>query len=304
MPVTASIIISTYNRSHLLKRLLLALPSQTLAPDSYEVLVVDDGSADDTADVCREMMGKITNLKYLSTRKNVGLPKAQNLAIREARGQHLLFTDDDCIPEKDWAVQLSSALDREPIVAGAINTTRSNFSTVCHNISEFHPFMPGRSAGYTAFIAGANMGLRRTVIKELGGFLEDRPCCPDMEMGLRARERGYAVYYDPAAVVTHDPERTNLKSIFKYSADHASSTILLRHKYQTVLRTPFILKSPALILAAAPVIALKVTAGIYLRNYRLARYIWTAPVIYALKLAWCWGAARGLRNRNDSGRDA
>ena len=44
-----------------------------------------------------------------------------------------------------------------------------------------------------------------------------------------------------------------------------------------------------------PMIALKVTAEIYLGNRRLARYLWTAPVICVLKLAWCWGAAYGLR---------
>ena len=50
-----------------------------------------------------------------------------------------------------------------------------------------------------------------------------------------------------------------------------------------------------LLIIAAPVIALKVTADVYLRNPLVARLFWTMPTVYALKVAWCLGAARGLR---------
>jgi GT2 family glycosyltransferase len=157
--------------------------------------------------------------------------------------------------------------------------------------------MSGRKAGPVEFIAGSNMGFRKSVLKELNGSQEGRRCAEDMELILRARLKGYRIYFVPDAVVTHDHDRTTLAKILKYSLEHASVTILLRNQYCSLLRTPFVLRSPALILMAAPVIALKVTAGIYMSNLHLAKYFWTAPMVFALKLAWCWGAACGLRRQ-------
>ena len=116
-----------------------------------------------------------------------------------------------------------------------------------------------------------------------------------MELILRARAKGYRVWFESKAVVTHDPERRRVADIFKYTIQHAATTIILRSQYRRILRTPFILRSSALTLLAAPMIALKVCLNIYSRNFYIAKLIWTAPVVYGLKLAWCWGAAKGLR---------
>jgi GT2 family glycosyltransferase len=272
-----------------------------MSPGDFEVIVIDDGSTDETVEVCNSMKDKMSNLRYFSTGRNLGLEKAQNLGIQSARGEHLLFTDDDCIASREWAETLNAALLRECIVGGAVATSLSNFIKVCHNIAQFHAVMPGRSAGPIEFIAGANMAFRRSVFTQLGCFREDLHCSPDTEMVLRAREQGYTVYFEPRAVVTHDPWRTSFVKIMRYAAYHASATILLRNKYKALLRTPFLLQSPAMLLAASPFIALKVTAGIYSGNSKLAWHCSTIPIVFVLKLAWCWGAARGLRNWNISG---
>jgi GT2 family glycosyltransferase len=179
-------------------------------------------------------------------------------------------------------------------VAGAVESSESNYVKLCHNIAEFHRFMPGRKPGKAEFIAGANMGFRRSVLDELGGFDEKVKTAEDMTFILRARSKGYSIYLACDAVVTHEHDRATLGSVFAYSARHASTTILLRNKYRVLLSTPFVLRSSFLTIMAAPAIALKVTLGIYMHNPRLARLFRTAPLVYALKVAWCWGAARGL----------
>lgn len=293
-----SVIICTYNRAHLLKRALVSLTNQTLKPAQFEVIVVDDGSEDDTRKVCDIMRSGLPNLKYIFTGPNVGLARARNIGLEGSSGNYILYTDDDCIPANNWIERLSAVLDREPIVAGGVKTPLSNYFKLCHNIAQFHAFLPRRNGSFTDFIAGANMAFRRSVLEELDGFREDLRLSQDMELILRARSRGYCVFFEPRAVVLHDPRRTTFTGIFEYAAKHASVSILLRNQYRSLLNTPFVLRSPALIVAASPLIALKVTSGIYLKNLGLARHFWTAPVVYALKLAWCWGAARGLRRWN------
>jgi GT2 family glycosyltransferase len=294
----ASVVICTYNRARLLERALHSLARQTLLPEHFEVIVVDDGSVDNTAGVCDKMRSRMPNLKYISTGNHISLSHARNIGIGEASGNYLLFTDDDCIAAEDWVGCMIAALDRMEIAAGAVANTAKNYFTLSHNIAQFHAFMPGGKAGPIKFIAGANMGFRRSVLEELGGFQTERKYAGDMNFILRARAKGYNAFFVPDTVVIHDPDRTSFRSIVKYSADHASVTILLRNRYRSILHTPFILRSPALLLITAPIIALKATAGIYLGNPQIAKLFWTAPMVYLLKLAWCWGAARGLRNRN------
>jgi GT2 family glycosyltransferase len=301
--VKVSVIIPTYNRAPLLTRILFLLSRQTLSPKLFEVIVVDDGSQDDTAKVCSMIRSKLPNLKYISTGCNSGCAHARNRGIEVSSGNYILFTDDDCIPSKDWIERMIAALAHVPIVAGAVASTTSNYFRLCHNMSQFYPYMPGQKAGFIEFIAGANMGFERSVIEELGGFQKSTICAEDMDFVIRAREKGYRPFFVPDAIVTHDPDRTTLGEIMKYSAMHAAETICLRNEYRHVLKTPFILRSPLLILAAAPIIASKVTAGIYLRNLKLLKFLHTLPIVFLLKLAWCWGAAHGLRKHLSEWRE-
>jgi cellulose synthase/poly-beta-1,6-N-acetylglucosamine synthase-like glycosyltransferase len=294
LPVCVSAIIPTYNHARMLKRTLYSLSRQTLSPNLFEVIVVDDGSRDNTQEVCSMMRSKLPNLKYISTGCNAGSHKARNRGLEVSSGNYILFTDDDCIPSHDWIERMIAALDHTPIVAGAVVSTTSNYFRLCHNISQFHAYMPGQKAGYIEFIAGANMGFERSVLEELKGFQKCK-YAEDMNLVLRAREKGYRPFFMPDAVVTHDPDRTTLGEIMKYAAMHATETICLRNEYRRVLKTPFILRSPLLILLTAPIIASKVTASIYFRNLKFAKFLHTLPVVFSLKLAWCWGAAKGLR---------
>jgi glycosyltransferase involved in cell wall biosynthesis len=298
---SCSVIICTYNRAHLLKRVLHSLVGQTIGPDRFEVVVVDDGSGDDTTVVCDMMRSELPNLKYVPTGRNTGLSNARNVGISASVGDYLLFTDDDCIASQNWVRCLHDALDNDEIVAGAVASTTANFMKLCHNIAQFHAYMPGQKAGPKEMFAGANMAFRRSLLKELGGFFTGVDCAEDTEFILRARAKGHRVFFVPGAEVVHDPDRTGLKDIVRYAVKHASVTIRMRNHYRSLLKTPFVLRSPVLILATAPVIALTVTAGIYLRNPNLTRLFWTAPFVYVLKLAWCWGAARGLRNQYAEG---
>ncbi len=289
----ASVIICTFNRCTLLQRLLESLTQQTVTPNSYEIIVVDDGSTDHTATVCGTMLDRLPHLKYVATGYNSGLSNAANRGIESASSAYLLFTDDDCIPESNWVEKMCSRLKQEAIVAGAVVSPTTHYFKLCHNIAQFYPFMPGQKQLYVDFIAGANMGIQAAVFKDIGVF-NPETIIPDMEFILRARRQGYTIAYAATAMVVHDPARVTFRAVLGYAELHAYHTIRLRLLFQDVLVSPRLLFSPFAIALAAPLIALKTTAHIYLGHPKLLRYLLTIPTVYAIKLAWCWGALKSL----------
>ena len=290
-----SVIICTRNRCASLARTLQALAGQNPTAEPWEVVIVDDGSEDETAAVCRSFRARLPGLRYVRTGSRAYLAGARNLGVLSARGEFLLFTDDDCIVAPGWVEAMSRALARHPIVAGAVDNSGASFIEECHNTAQFHRFMPRRSARPEMFIAGANMGIRRSVIQELGGFTARQRIASDTEFILRCRERGIEVVFHPRSLVVHRPGRSSLAAAFRYAHDHSAVTILLRKRFRDLLRTPRLLLVPGVLLLSAPLIAARVTAQIYLGNPRLLRRFHTMPLVFALKMASCWGAFCGLR---------
>lgn len=90
-----SVIICTYNRADFLKQALASLNAQTLSKDRFEIVVIDDGSTDNTRDVIEPFIPDLP-IKYFY-QKNAGLASARNHGIFAARGEILLFLDDDDI---------------------------------------------------------------------------------------------------------------------------------------------------------------------------------------------------------------
>lgn len=293
MDPRVSIIICTYNGGTLVERAVTALLGDPAFGDHIEVIIVDDGSTDDTLQRCRKLERSSGMIEVLHTRENRGTSEARNLGLRTARGELLLFLDHDCIPSLGWTANMISALSNESIVCGAIESPASPYLKLCHNIAQFHRFMPGRRSGREDFMVAANSGVRRSALAAIGGFAPGS-ICEDTEFIFRARKCGYNAFFTTAAVVTHDPPRQDFITILRYAAAHAAATIKLRIAYSEMLRTPVVLRSVPLLLLSAPLIALLSCLQAY-RNRYARHYLRTLPVVYLLKLAWCWGAAQGLR---------
>ncbi|MFQ5576479.1 MAG: glycosyltransferase, partial [Anaerolineae bacterium] len=113
-----SVIVPAYNAAPTLVACLQALNTQTVPRDAYEIIVVDDGSTDDTAAVARRRGARVV------TQANAGPAAARNRGVKLAAGDPLLFTDADCIPAPDWIARLSAPFD-DPAVAGAKGVYRT-----------------------------------------------------------------------------------------------------------------------------------------------------------------------------------
>jgi GT2 family glycosyltransferase len=291
-----SIIIVTYNQAHLLKRALEALANKTV--QDFEVIIIDGGSTDTTGLVCSEASLFLQNLSYhfLGQRSVKDLGSCKNLGIKAAYGEFLLFTDSDCIPDRKWVEKMKVALEENPVIAGAVQSPTSEYLLLCHNIAQFHRFFPENKAGPVTYIAGANMGIRKSVLGKTGIFEEGRNMAEDMEWVLRAGERGYKPYFRPDIIITHIPDhRSRFWPILRYAALHAESTIQIRNNFSGQLHTPVVLKSAPLLFLFSPAIAFFTTIKNFFDNPELLRYIHTLPVFFLIRLSWCKGAIRGLQ---------
>ncbi len=288
-----SVIVCTYNRAALLSRLLESLSAQTLAPESYEIIISIDGSTDESLDTCKGWSAKFRNFKIVTQKKNSGFSTAANAALEIAGGEYIILTDDDCLPNPDWIEKMYLALQSSEIVAGGIDSLSDNYLVHAANISEFHPFMRMGGIKEVEFIAGANMGFHRTVLDKLDGFLVGHPI-PDMELILRARISGYKVFFHPECRVLHDPRRGECQQMLEHTSNYSFHTIQLRNEYQELLHTPIILKNRWLLLIFAPFIAAGKTMQLFINNRILIRFYYTLPIIFLHKLYWCKGAFLGL----------
>lgn len=183
MKMDASIIVCTYNRADSLRDTLKALRAQQ-APErcEWEVLVVDNNSSDRTRRVVEDEARTWPRLRYEFEARQ-GLSRARNHGIKCARGDVLLFTDDDVLPEPDWLIVTLAGLDRYGADAcGGYIAPIWEESPPDWLTERFYGFLAVRtdreddyliaSAAQAPF--GANMAFRRYVFDQVGMFDADR----------------------------------------------------------------------------------------------------------------------------------
>ena len=202
-----SIVIPTYARPERLRECLAALARQTMPADTFEIVVVDDGSpqpvvppADTTA------AGPTIRIIRQS---NAGPSAARNRGVAEARGELIAFTDDDCLPTPDWLELLVTAHRQSPgaLVGGiTFNGLPGDvFATTSQMIIDlvYEHFNTDESSAY--FLTSNNILCSRAAYSDLGGFdtsfpragAEDRDFCD------RWRASGRLLRLVPAARIEH-----------------------------------------------------------------------------------------------------
>lgn len=198
----ASIIIPTRNRDRVLGRTLDALARQTVPAGTFEVVVVDNGSSDDTLAVLEAARRDHPQLQLCWTQESrQGPGSARNRGLACARGEIILFTDDDCLPATDWAEVMLRTFSAEPQLAGVEGLTY----TYVDFLSPFQHF-PAHDGGV---YPTCNVGYRAWLLRSVGGFdVAAFPDCSaeDVDLGYRILERG-PITYQPEARVFHPPRR-------------------------------------------------------------------------------------------------
>jgi glycosyltransferase involved in cell wall biosynthesis len=204
------VVVPTYNRPQPLRHCLAALARLDYPRDQFEVIVVDDGSREPLTEIAAEFHERL-NIRLLRA-GHAGPGAARNAGAAQARGEYLVFTDDDCAPFPDWLNALDSRFQKDPdsLVGGpTLNGYPDNLyaaaSQLLINYLLNAFFQEGKATTPSAFVTSNNMAVRAAMFRALGGFqpplstasAEDREFCYRWQRGAQT------VTYAPEVRVVH-----------------------------------------------------------------------------------------------------
>ena len=161
-----------------------------------------------------------------------GIPTGpmRNLAVREARGDLVLFTDSDCVVDPDWLARAAASCTPDrPIVAGGIRFPEASACDCGDNLAIFHGVHVSRKPGLRRpwGIGTNNLAVRRNVFDALGGFDSRLSSGEDAEFLLRAAAAGHPIWFDPTFAVRHDSGRACAADIRGHARWYAEGTLRL-----------------------------------------------------------------------------
>ncbi|WP_052573482.1 glycosyltransferase [Haloferula sp. BvORR071] len=222
-----SVIVCTRNGSPRIAACLRALEKQTLP--AREVIVVDDGSTDGTADLVERGFPLILLLRL----EPGGLSAARNAGAEAATGEFVAFTDDDCEPDPDWLAGLAECFAHGWDAAGGPNLPPPPHDAIQAVVAAApgapsHVMLDDEEAEH---LPGCNIAVRRTAYFEIGGFDPIfRTAGDDVDFCWRLREKGYRLGFAPTAFVWHH-RRPSLRTYLRQQIGYGKAEALLIAKH-------------------------------------------------------------------------
>lgn len=216
--LSVSVIVTTRNHASALRQTLETLGKVKIAKDCQaELIVVDNASTDDTAAILRT--AKFANLKakylYEPTK---GKSNALNTALGQAQGEYILFTDDDVLVSEDWVERMIQTFieHQADAVVGKIVLAEDLARTWLSPLQKWWLAAPDDQLDENVELIGANMGFRRSVLKQVPRF--DPELGPgklgfgeETLFGKQLLEAGFKIKYAPKAMVIHRPDESRLR---------------------------------------------------------------------------------------------
>ncbi len=206
--IRCSVIVPVYNGTGTIQRCLDALAAQTVAADQFEVIIVSDGSTDDTDAIVQTWMERAQKAHWrLVRQQNAGPSAARNHGANVAAAPLLLFTDADCAPHPRWVEVMLDAM-ADPTVAGAKGSyTTAQTAPAPRFVQAEYEDRYDRMRGQERidFIDTYSAAYRRHIFCENGGFdpIFTTASVEDQELSFRLAAKGYRLIFAPDAQVEH-----------------------------------------------------------------------------------------------------
>lgn len=209
-----SVIVCTYNRVDLLAHVLQSLAEQTVSPEKYEIIVVDNKSTDSTGKYMEKFSHSHRNVCYIYEPQQ-GLSHARNRGWQEAEGEYAAYIDDDARAQNDWIEKIEAFTARQPDAA-AFGGPYSWLS-LKPLPSWFNPSYASWSLGTEErpvkrgeWLKGTNMIFKRSLLQDLNGFdtklgMTGQSLSYGEEVSLQVKimNKGFSIFYVPDIRVEH-----------------------------------------------------------------------------------------------------
>jgi len=224
-----SIIVVNYNGKHFLEECFSSLKNLDYPRDRFEVILVDNASADGSVEYTRE---RLPWVRILQLDKNYGFCKPNNEGAKIARGEYIVLLNNDTVVTEEWLSELiKGVLADDKVICCAskmlyydrkdlINTAGGKITIIGGGFYRGYGDKDGPKYDkfeYTGFGCGAGVLVKRDFFQNIGGFDEDYfASCEEHDLGWKSWLYGYKVLYVPTAVMYHKESATfGTKSSFQ-----------------------------------------------------------------------------------------
>ena len=223
----ASVVVCSYNGAKTLDRCLTSL--KDINYPNYEVILVDDGSTDDTQEIAARHPW-VQNIKQV----NKGLSYARNVGAHASTGDVIVYTDSDCMADPDWLYYLMGTLlsgDFAGVGGPNISPPAENWVQACVAAAPGGPSHVLLTDVVAEHIPGCNMAFHRWAFNQVGGFdPEYRKAGDDVDFCWRLQQSGGVIAFSPAAIVWHY-RRFTLKAFKKQQEGYGEAESMLRFQH-------------------------------------------------------------------------
>ena len=222
-----SVIVCSYNGGRTLAACLDSLGKLNY-PD-YEIILVDDGSTDDTRDIAEQF----PHVRYIY-QENHGLSHARNTGATAATGDIFAYTDSDCMADLDWLYYLIGTLvsgDYAGVGGPNMTPPAENWIQACVAAAPGGPSHVLLTDTIAEHIPGCNMAFYRWAFENIGGFdPEYHKAGDDVDFCWRLQQAGCVIAFSPTAIVWHH-RRFTLRAFLKQQDGYGEAESLLRFKH-------------------------------------------------------------------------
>jgi len=237
---SVSVIIPVRNRPKDIVECLSALSNVDYPKNKLEIIVVDDGSNDDTVARVRDF-----NVKLISQSISRGPAASRNVGARKATGDILAFLDSDCVAEQGWLKKIVPFFSLEGMgaVGGFVDSyfkssRLDRYEAAFSSLNMGKRILFGASSESNFYVPTCNMFIQRDVFETAGAFTSGMHVGEDVDLCWRMRKKGYFLLYVPFGSVAHK-HRNHLGKMLKRRAEYGTSEAAL-YKYHPDKKKQFV----------------------------------------------------------------
>lgn len=212
-----SVVMPTYNRSSFLDQTLPPLFAQTYPTDGYEIILVDDGSTDDTVSRAGGLAKAWPGEFRIVQQQNKGPGSARNTGLLESRGEFTAFIDSDCVADTDWLKSMVEEFERTGAagIGGTIINVADPDTWVSRYLVASDEYRHRIRNGEVDYLITPNVAFRRADALAVGGFESRARNAEDVDISFKLKDAGYKLIVADRSRVTHHGVPATLGMLFR-----------------------------------------------------------------------------------------